>query len=83
MVTFINRAHVRPTMVRGKPVWGWTYRKAGFRDCGETKGGLIALQMLPEEMPEPRRARQRPDSQLPLFSVLAPERTLVVEPRRN
>lgn len=68
MVTFINRACVRPTMVRGVPVWGWTYRKAGFRECGETKGGLLALQMLPDEMPEPARPHQRPDWQLPLFA---------------
>ncbi len=68
MITFINRACVRPTMVRGEPVWGWTYRKAGFRNCGETKGGLLALQMLPDEMPPPERAHQRPISQLPLFA---------------
>lgn len=42
---------VRPTMVHGKPVWGWTYRKAGFVDAGETKGGLLALQIWPNSMP--------------------------------
>lgn len=52
MVTFINRDCVRPTKVRGKEVWGWTFRRAGFRECGETKGGLLALQLLPEDMPE-------------------------------
>lgn len=51
MVTFIRRDAVRPTIVRGEPVYGWTYRKAGFREVGETKGGLLALQMRPEEMP--------------------------------
>lgn len=56
MVTFINRDCVRPTKVRGKEVWGWTFRRAGFRECGETKGGLLALQLLPEDMPEPEPA---------------------------
>jgi hypothetical protein len=68
MVTFINRACVRPTMVRGEAVYGWTYRKAGFRECGETKGGLMALQLMPADMPDAVRAHQRPISQLPLFS---------------
>lgn len=52
MVTFIDRSKVRPTRVRGKDVWGWTYRKAGFIEDGETKGGLLALRLLPEAMPE-------------------------------
>jgi hypothetical protein len=55
MITFINRAHVRPTMVRGSPVYGWTYRQAGFQECGETKGGLLALQLLPADMPPAER----------------------------
>lgn len=57
MVTFIDREKVRPTMVRGKPVWGWTYQKAGFKEVGETKGGLLALQMLPEDMPPMKMPR--------------------------
>ena len=40
-------------MVRGVKVWGWTYLKAGFVVAGETQGGLLALQLLPERMPEP------------------------------
>lgn len=59
MVTFINRAKVRPTIVRGVPTWGWTWRKAGFGVAGETKGGLLALQMLPAAMPPPCPARRR------------------------
>jgi hypothetical protein len=52
MVTFIDRSKVRPTMVRGVPVWGWTYLKAGFRLAGETKvNKLLAFQLLPEDMP--------------------------------
>lgn len=68
IVTFINRSKVRPTMVRGGPVWGWTYLKAGFLEVGETKGGLLALQMLPDAMPEPLSAKQRTLHALPLFS---------------
>lgn len=55
-ITFVDRRKVKPTIVRGEQVWGWTYRKAGFTDAGETKGGLLALQMLPEAMPEPEAA---------------------------
>lgn len=55
MVTFVDITKVRPTMVRGRPVWGWTYWRAGFTECGVTKGGLLALQLLPEAMPPPRQ----------------------------
>jgi hypothetical protein len=51
MITFIDRKKVRPTMVHGKPTWGYTYKLAGFREVGETKGGLLTLQLLPEDMP--------------------------------
>lgn len=57
MVTFIDRKKVRPIIVRGQEVFGWTFRKAGFAECGETKGGLLALQLLPEGMPPPEKAR--------------------------
>lgn len=56
MITFVDRAKVRPTKVRGRQVWGWTYRKAGFDDDGETEGGLLALRLPPERMPPPRFA---------------------------
>jgi len=55
MVTFIDRDKVKPTMVRGAPVWGWTYRKVGFVDAGETQGGLLCLQLLPGNMPTAER----------------------------
>ena len=48
MITFVNRKHVRK-----KRDWGRCYRKAGWKVCGETKGGLVALQILPEDMPPP------------------------------
>jgi len=54
MVTFIDRRKVRPVIVRGDAIFGWTYRKAGFREVGETKGGLLALQLLPDDMPPPQ-----------------------------
>jgi hypothetical protein len=57
MITFVNREKVNPTMVRGNPVWGWTFRKAGFIEAGETKGGLLALQLLPDDMPAPLPAK--------------------------
>ena len=48
MVTFID-----PTKVRKKRDFGRCYRKAGWVEVGMTKGGLIALQQRPENMPEP------------------------------
>ena len=53
MITFIDRDEVKPTMVRGVKVWGWTYLKAGFVVAGESQSGLLCLQMMPERMPEP------------------------------
>jgi hypothetical protein len=72
MVTFVDRAKVRPTMVRGSPTWGRTYRLAGFEDCGETKGGLLALRLAPERMPEAKgpRAMRINLPPLPLFPNL-------------
>lgn len=66
-VTFVNRAKVQPTIVRGKSVFGWTFIKAGFAPCGETKSGLLALQLLPENMPAPLSAKPRSMHGAPLF----------------
>lgn len=49
MVTFVNPAKVRQP--RDKHGFGYCYIRAGFRPCGETKGGLLALQLLPKDMP--------------------------------
>lgn len=38
MITFVDERKVRPTMVRGREVWGWTYMRAGFEPVGRTKG---------------------------------------------
>jgi hypothetical protein len=46
MITFVDERHVRP-----KTQPGHTYVIAGFRPVGRTKGGLLALQMLPAKMP--------------------------------
>lgn len=48
MVTFIDPRYIRP-----KRDPGHTFVMAGFRRVGETKSGLLALQMKPERMPEP------------------------------
>lgn len=47
MVTFIDEAKVR-----AKRDPGWCYLKAGFTKVGRTKGGLLVLQLLPQEMPD-------------------------------
>jgi hypothetical protein len=46
MVTFVDRDKTRPKRDPGR-----CYRRAGFKVCGETKGGLVALQLEPHEMP--------------------------------
>lgn len=46
MVTFVDRDKTRRKRDPGR-----CYRKAGFAPCGETKGGLVALQLLLEAMP--------------------------------
>jgi hypothetical protein len=38
--------------VKGKRDPGYCFLKAGFEAVGHTKGGLVALQMLPAAMPE-------------------------------
>lgn len=59
MVTFLDRKKVKPIKVRGVPTWGRTWKLAGFREVGETKGGLLALQLPPESMPPPVPAAPR------------------------
>lgn len=52
MVTFVDA-----TKTRRKRDPGRCYRRAGWNEVGRTKGGLIALQLLPERFPEPSHAR--------------------------
>ena len=58
MITFIDAKKVKPTKRHGVNTWGYTYEKAGFRYVGKTKGGLLAFQLLPEDMPEPLAAME-------------------------
>jgi len=46
MVTFVNCSCVRPKRDPGR-----CYRRAGFCPVGSTKGGLLALQLVPDDMP--------------------------------
>lgn len=47
MITFVDAGKVKRKRDPGR-----CYRKAGFRHVGETKGGLLAWQLLPGDMPE-------------------------------
>ena len=48
MVTFVDTGKVRKKRDPGR-----CYLRAGFEVCGATKGGLLALQLLPSNMPDP------------------------------
>jgi hypothetical protein len=48
MISFVNAAKVRHKRDPGR-----CFLKAGFRNVGATKGGLVALQLLPEDIPPP------------------------------
>ena len=47
MITFVDSGKVRRKRDPGR-----CFLRAGFRSVGKTKGGLIALQILPPEFPE-------------------------------
>lgn len=47
-ITFVDRAKTR-----SKKHPGYCYRMAGWREVGKTKGGLVALQLPPENLPAP------------------------------
>jgi hypothetical protein len=51
LVTFVN-----PKKTRRKRDPGRCFLRAGFRVAGETAGGLVVLQVLPRDMPEPAPA---------------------------
>ena len=62
MVTFIDTQKVRH-----KRDFGRCYVRAGFMRLKErTKGGLVVMQMLPQEMPEP----MQPEAYGPLFATM-------------
>jgi hypothetical protein len=58
VITFINPLHVKPTMRRGVPTYGYSYLKAGFRYVGNTKGGLLAFHMPAPEVPAAEYAKR-------------------------
>lgn len=64
MVTFVDAGKVRHKRDPGR-----CYLRAGFRRVGETKGGLVTLQLLPNEMPKPDAPL---GAQWPLFAMEAP-----------
>jgi hypothetical protein len=53
MVTFLDRSKVKSIRVRSKDTWGRTWQLAGFEPDGETKGGLLAFRIRPENIPGP------------------------------
>ena len=53
IVTFVDAGKVRHKRDPGR-----CFRKAGFVPCGETAGGLVALQLLPDAMPPPEPAHE-------------------------
>jgi hypothetical protein len=53
-VTFVDPKMVPGIMERGERIKGFCFYKAGFRATGETKGGLLAWQLLPAQMPAPQ-----------------------------
>jgi len=46
MITFVDQSKIKSN----NP--GYCYKKAGFKLVGHTVGGLVALQLFPEQMPE-------------------------------
>lgn len=49
--TYVDPRSVPATMVRGHPVWGFCFYKAGWRFAGVTKSGKITLDKLPGVAP--------------------------------
>lgn len=62
MITFVDTSKTRKKRDPGR-----CYLRAGFKNCGMTKGGLIALQLLPGDMPQPARPHEDNGGQLALF----------------
>ena len=63
MVTFVDASRVRRKRDPGR-----CYVRAGFKHVGATKGGLLAFQMLPGDMPDPEPPQ---GVTLDLFEVVA------------
>lgn len=54
--TLVDPAHVKPTMVRGFPVWGYCYYRAGWSFAGTTKNGKIVWEKWPDASNKPPQA---------------------------
>lgn len=67
MVTFVDPEEVPGVMVRGERIFGYCYKRAGFKHVGFTKAGLWAWQIRPDGMPEPNAAQPRSMHGTPLF----------------
>lgn len=59
MITFVDRDKTKPKRDPGR-----CFLRAGFKNAGETKGGLVALQLLPADMPEAMEPIRRQESLL-------------------
>lgn len=59
MVSFVDRRKAQPTMVRGVATWGYSWKRAGWREIGETAGGLLAMGLAPDDMPPAQPAPLR------------------------
>lgn len=66
MITFVDT-----TKTRKKRDPGRCYLRAGFRPAGHTKGGLVALQLLPADMPRAARSLEDDGGQRVLFEFEA------------
>ena len=84
MITFVDEGKVRKKTNPGR-----CYIEAGFTLVGKTKGGLLAFQMLPANMPEPKPAIGEPmtneeakidttEAQERLDKILSRERALPI-----
>ena len=62
MITFVDTKKTRKKRDPGR-----CYLRAGFKNVGKTKGGLIALQLLPDDMPESLSPMNDDGGQLSLF----------------
>ncbi len=65
MVTFVDAGKVRRKRDPGR-----CYLRAGFSRVGQTGKGLIALQLLEPDMPDPSRPLEAPPETLDLFPAV-------------
>lgn len=85
MVSFIDRNKVSSVKVRGVQTWGYSWIKAGWEVIGETKGGLLAMGLRAERMPDLQHARDGSlfDSDAEVSPVSAVATALMPHPVRK